>query len=80
MFMDGTRSLNLAIDEARTIQAENPQFKVTIEAEHWPTLTTLKYMWYQLTRQAEGFGVEFQKRSGHRYFSRTVVWPEASSQ
>lgn len=78
-FMDGTRSMQTAVEEARSIQAEDPQFVVSVEAEEWPTLTPLKYQWYRLTGQAQGFGVEFQKSSGHRHASRRVVWPEASA-
>lgn len=76
MFMDGTRSLALAISEAEQIQAENPQYKVSVEAEEWPTLTNMKYRWHQLTGGAEGFGVQFQKKSGHKHTAVTPVWPK----
>lgn len=77
--MDGTGSLRLALEEARTIQAENPQYRVSVEAEEWPTLTAIKYRWYTFTGRAEGFGVEFQKKFGHRHSARKVVWSEASA-
>ncbi len=76
MFMDGTSSLALAIKEAEHIQTENPQYKVSVEAEEWPTLTNMKYRWYQLTGAAEGFCVEFQKKSGHKHTGITRVWPK----
>ena len=76
VFMDGTNSLSLAVKEAAHIQAENPQYQVAVEAEEWPTLTNLKYRWYQLTGRAEGFGVDFQKRHGHKHASIERVWPK----
>ncbi|MDP2265432.1 MAG: hypothetical protein Q8J70_02660 [Thiobacillus sp.] len=79
MFMDATGSFELAVKEAQLIQSENPSYKVTIEAESWPTLTKLKYHWYLLTRQAEGFGVEFQSDHGHKHSGSKTVWPQAQS-
>lgn len=76
MFMDGTSSLALAIKEAAHIQAENPKYKVGVVAEEWPTLTSMKYRWFQLTGAAEGFGVKFQQKSGHKHASITPVWPK----
>lgn len=77
MLMDGTSSLALAINEAQAMQAENPHFALTVEAEEWPTLTPFKYRWYQLTGRSEGFGVEFQRRFGHKHASTKLVWPHA---
>ena len=74
-FMDGTASLKLAIKEAKQIQNEYPDYVVTIEAEDWPTLTKLNYYWYKITRSDEGFGVEFQRNSGHRHSGINKVWP-----
>ena len=76
MFMDGTSSLALAISEVEQLQAENPQYKISVEAEEWRTLISLKYRWYQLTGGAEGFGVDFQNKSGHKHAGVTPVWPE----
>ena len=77
MFMDGTNLLALALGEAEQIQADNPQYKVSVEAEEWPTLTSFKYRWYQLTGGAKGFGSEFQKKSGHKHAGITAVWPKS---
>jgi hypothetical protein len=55
MFMDGTNSLNLALEEAKHIQTENPHYKVGVDAEEWPTLTSMKYRWYRLTGLGDGF-------------------------
>ena len=76
MFMGGTSSLAIAVKEAEHIQAENPQYKVAVEAEEWPTLTSMKYRWYHLTGAAEGFGAEFQKKSDHKHTSIAPVWPK----
>lgn len=77
MFMDGTNSLNLALEEAKHIQTENPHYKVGVDAEEWPTLTSMKYRWYRLTGLGEGFGVEFQRKYSHKPASVTPVWPKS---
>ena len=74
--MDCTSSLALALKEAESIQAENPQYNVSIEAEDWPSLTKIKYHWYQFTGKAEGFGVEFQKKYGHKHIGVMHIWPK----
>lgn len=51
-FLGGTATLQLALREARLIQKENPQYRVSVEAEEWPTLTPLKYHWLRLTGRA----------------------------
>jgi hypothetical protein len=76
MFMDGTSSLALAIKEAEAIQTENPQYNVSIEAEEWPSLTSIKYHWYQFTGKGEGFGTEFQKKYGHKHIGAKHIWPK----
>lgn len=76
IYMDGTHSLDLAIQEAQTIQSENPSYKISIQAEDWPTLSLLKYRWYQITGRNEGLGTGFQKRTGHKSSILNVVWPD----
>ena len=78
-FMDGTASLELAIREAQQIQNEYPDYVVTIEAENWPTLTKLKYFWCKFTRRDEGFGVEFQRNTGHKHSATNKVWPASQA-
>lgn len=76
MFMDGTHRMDWAIEQAQSIQAENPEFKVSVEAEEWKSLTLLKYRWYLLTGKSNGFGAEFQQEFSHRHSSTKIVWPE----
>ena len=75
--LDATHDFELAKSEAFHLQSQYPTYKITIDAENWPTLNKVKYHYYQITKQADGFGTEFRQKTGHKHSGIKKVWPHA---
>ncbi len=78
VFHDATASFKDAIAFATRLMARQPTADIWIDEESWPTLSLARYYWYLARGSHEGFGVNFQNRSGHRIASSRAVWPEAA--
>jgi hypothetical protein len=76
MYFDAVSSLQTAVRNATDLQAQNPNYKVSVEEETWPTLGKFAYWRYVLTGAAEGFGTAFSKSTGHRVKGTVQVWPK----
>ncbi len=76
MFFDATGSLDDAVRMAKVIQRREPTYKVTVEAEDWPSLSWWSYQFHRIVGTHDGFGVNFKNKHGLEIRNIKVVWPE----
>lgn len=80
IFYDATSSRAEAILMAQEIQRREPNYDITVESEHWQSLSWLQYQRHRILGTHEGFGVNFMNKQGLKIEEFKTVWPEPKTQ